>query len=133
MVNPYLNRWSAGFTAGGPILKDKFFFFVAYQRRSNSDNATGLSQMTVPSALTDDRSAAGLLNADAVWGGSATASSLDPIAVSLLQAKLPNGQYLIPSAQTNASYQYGAPNVNLIGTSVLTSNQATISLDYDLS
>ena len=130
MVNPYVNRWSAGFTAGGPIRKDKLFFFAAYQHRSNSDNATGLSQMTVPSALTDDRSTGGLLNADAVWGGSAVAADLDPIAVALLQAKLPNGQYLIPSAQTNASYQYGVPNVNLIGTSLLTSNQANASLDY---
>jgi len=133
MVNPYVNRWSAGFTAGGPLKKNKLFVFLAYQHRSNSDQATGLSQMTVPSALTDDRSVAGLLNADSVWGGSATQSSLDPIAVALMQAKLPNGQYLIPSAQSSASYQYGAPNVNLIGTSVLTSNQATASVDYDLT
>jgi hypothetical protein len=133
MVNPYVDRWSAGFTAGGPIKKDKFFFFVAFQHRSDSDNGTGLSQMTVPSGLTNDRSTAGLLSADAIWGGSAKAGTLDPIAVALLNAKLPSGQYLIPSAQTNASYQYGVPNVNLIGTSVLTSNQATISLDYDVS
>jgi hypothetical protein len=133
MVNPYINRWSAGFTAGGPIKKDKLFFFVAYQRRSNSDQGTGLSQMTVPSALTDDRSTAGLLAADAQWGGSTTAGQISGIAAGLLNAKLPNGQYLIPSAQSNAAYQYGVANVNLIGTSVLTSNQGTLSLDYDVS
>jgi hypothetical protein len=138
MINPWLQRWSAGFTVGGPIRKDRLFVFVGYQRRSNRDNATGLSQMTVPSGLTDDRSVGGLLSADAGWGCSdpsqcATASNIDPIAVALLQAKLPNGQYLIPSAQSNASYQYGVPNVNLIGTSVLTSDQATISLDYDVT
>jgi hypothetical protein len=138
MVNPWLQRWSAGFTLGGPIKRNKLFLFVAYQRRSNKDNATGLSQMTVPSALTNDRSTGGLLNADAVWGCTdptqcANSSNLDPIAVALLQAKLPNGQYLIPSAQSNASYQYGVPNVNLIGTSVITADQATISVDYDLT
>ena len=133
MVNPYLNRWSTGFTAGGPIHKDKAFFFVAYQHQSNSDQSTGLSQMQVPTGLTDDRSTAGLLNADASWGGSANASQIDPIAQAILTAKLPNGQYLIPSAQSTAPYQYGEPNVSLIGTSVLTANQATVSIDYDLT
>ncbi len=133
MVNPFVRRWTAGVTVGGPVIKDKMYFFFAYQRRSNSDQGTGLSQLTVPSALTDDRSNAGLAAADAVWGGSTTADQINPIAAALLNAKLPNGQYLIPSAQTNAQYQYGVPNVNLIGTSVLTSNQSTLSLDYDVN
>jgi hypothetical protein len=134
LVNPYLNRWSTGFTAGGPLKKNKLFLFVGYQHRSDSDQGTGLSQMTVPSGLTDDRSAAGLAAADAVWGGSATASDINGIASALLNAKLPNGQYLIPSNQVpNQTYQYGQPNVTLVGTSVLTAEQANVSLDYDLS
>src|SRR5579863_9058721 len=140
MVNPYLNRWSAGFTAGGPLRKDKLFFFVAYQRRSDSDQATGLSQMTVPYGLTDDRSLNGLLSADKNWNGGSPGtvtktSQIDGVAATILQAKLPNGQYLIPSSQAsaNASYQFGEPNVNLIGTSELTSNQGTLSLDYDVN
>lgn len=67
MVKPYLDRWSTGFTAGGPLHKDKLFLFVAFQRRSNSDQGTGLSQMTVPTGLTDDRSLAGLQAADVSW------------------------------------------------------------------
>ena len=50
MANPFLRRWTAGVTAGGPIKKDKLFLFVAYQQRSNEDQATGFSQFTVPSA-----------------------------------------------------------------------------------
>jgi hypothetical protein len=50
-----------------------------------------------------------------------------------MNAKLPNGQYMIPSAQTSAPYAYGVPNVTLIGTSVLTTDQANASVDYDLS
>ncbi len=137
MVNPYLNRWSTGFTAGGPLVKSKVYFFVAFQHRSDSDQATGLSQMTVPSGLTDDRSVSGLLSADTIWADNSSSISLpstvDPVAFALLNAKLPNGQFLIPSAQSNAAYQYGEPNVNLIGTSMLTSNQGTLSLDYDLT
>jgi hypothetical protein len=49
----------------------------------------------------------------------------------LLNAKLPNGQYLIPSAQSSQPYEYGVPNVILVGTSRLRTDQATISLDYD--
>ena len=63
MANPALHRWTTGGTLGGPIVKDKLFFFIAYQHSYNSDQATGLSQLTVPSGLTDDRSTAGLLSA----------------------------------------------------------------------
>ncbi|MDE3061764.1 MAG: carboxypeptidase regulatory-like domain-containing protein [Acidobacteriota bacterium] len=133
LIHPFIRRWTSGATVGGPVVKNRLFFFAAYQRRSNADEQTGISEMTVPSALTNDRSNTGLANADAVWGGSTTASQINSIAAGLLNAKLPNGQYMIPSAQSNAPYQYGVPNVILIGTSVLTSDQATVDLDYDMT
>jgi hypothetical protein len=130
MVNPFVRRWSAGVTAGGPIKTDKLFLFVAYQRRDNEDTATGLTEMTVPSGLTSDRSNAGLESADLSWGGSG-AVSIDPVAAGLLNAKLPDGSFMIPSAQSSAPYEFGVPNVYLIGTARLISDQGTISLDYD--
>ena len=137
MVNPWIRRWTGGLSMGGPVLKDKVFFFIAYQRRSNADQGTGFMQATVPSGLTDDRSINGILAADASWNNSSTPSltpgDLDPIAIAIMQAKLPNGQYMIPSAQSTAQFSYGIPNVNLIGTSVLTSNQGTASIDYDVT
>ncbi|HME58448.1 MAG TPA: carboxypeptidase regulatory-like domain-containing protein [Terracidiphilus sp.] len=137
MQNPGLHRWSLGATAGGPVLKNKVFIFVAYQHRYNSDHGTGLSQMTVPVGLSDDRSASGLATAAQSWNlGTPIPSNrpLDPIAEALMQAKLPNGQYLIPSAQNpGGTYQYGSPNVILLGTSVLQSDQATASVDYDVT
>lgn len=134
LANPALHRWTTGATLGGPIMKNKLFFFAAYQRLYDSDDSTGLSQITVPSGLTDDRSAAGLTAAATSWNNGKTyTGAIDPIAEALLQAKLPNGGYLVPSAQTSAAYQYGVPNVTLLGTSTLAGNQGTGSLDYQLS
>jgi hypothetical protein len=108
--NPALHRWSTGATVGGPIFKNKFFFFLAYQHRYNSDKATGLSQLNVPVGLTDDRSIAGIDSAASIWGGKAFTSTIDPTAFALLNAKLPDGSYLIPSSQgvPNSPY-YGVP------------------------
>ncbi len=130
LVNPWLRRWNSGITVGGPLKRNKLFLFVAYQRAVNEDNATGLSELTVPSGLTDDRSAAGLEAADLSWGGSGDVP-IDPVASNLLNAKFPNGQYLIPSAQSSAPYEFGVPNVYLIGTARMSSDLATVSLDYN--
>jgi hypothetical protein len=136
-VNPFLRRWSSGATVGGPLKKDKLFLFAAYQRSVNEDNSTGISALTVPSGLTDDRSSSGLEAADESWWGGPTnwpgPVTIDPVASELLNAKLPNGDYLIPSAQSSAPYEYEVPNAYLIGTSRLRSDQATISLDYDIT
>jgi hypothetical protein len=138
LANPALHRWTTGATIGGPIVKDKLFFFLAYQHRYNSDQATGISQLTVPSGLTDDRSPTGIINALTSWhygttDTKVTASNINPIADALLTATLPNGQFLIPSAQTTSLFASGVPNVTLIGTSTLVANQAVADLDYDVT
>ncbi|MGA2834443.1 MAG: carboxypeptidase regulatory-like domain-containing protein [Terracidiphilus sp.] len=132
MRNPGLHRWSTGATIGGPVLKNKVFLFAAYQHRYNSDQGTGLTQMTVPSGLTDDRSTAGLQAAATSWNnGTPFTTTPNPIAAALMNAKLPDGSYLIPSPQIPGTYQFGEPNVTLLGTSVLTADQATASVDWD--
>jgi hypothetical protein len=134
LANPALHRWSTGARVGGPVLKNKVFFFVAYQHGYNSDQATGLSQVTVPSGLTDDRSTAGLENALTSWNNNTPKNiTISPIAAALMNAKLPNGSFMIPSSQSSAPYAYGVPDVTLFGTSVLATDQATASIDYDLS
>src|SRR6202051_3613666 len=57
--NPELHRYTAGGTAGGPIIKDKLFYFLSYQHTHVSDQEIGLSRITVPYNLTNDRSATG--------------------------------------------------------------------------
>ena len=92
--------------------------------------------------MNSDRSTTGILNALDSWyaatgdtnPGTITAGKLDAAAVALLQYKLPNGQYLIPSSNTSQnvfaqnSSAYNAAN---LGTSRFTGDQADVSLDYD--
>jgi hypothetical protein len=132
LANPSLHRWTVGGTLGGPIVKDKVFFFVAYQHRYNSDQATGISQLNVPTGLTNDRSVAGIQAAAASYGSPYT-GPIGPIAMALLTAQLPNGQYLIPSSQNSNPYQYSVPNVTLLGTSTLIADQANAAVDWDVT
>jgi len=98
---PFLNRNQFGGTVGGPIKKDKLFYFVSYQGVRVVDAAESTRDVTVPLGLTNDRSAAGIVAAVQSSGYSSTfaASQIAAPSLSLLQAQLPNGQYLIPSAQ----------------------------------
>jgi hypothetical protein len=134
LANPQLHRWTAGGTIGGPIKKDKLFFFLGYQFTYDSDESTGLTQMNVPVGLTDDRSTAGLDAAAASWAGKPFTSTIDPIAFDLMNAKLPDGSYLIPSNQTpNEAFAFGVPNVTMIGTSIFNAHQAVAGVDYQVS
>lgn len=97
---PFLNRNQFGATFGGPIRKDKLFYFLSYQGVRIADAADATKDATVPLGLTDDRSTQGILNAiQNSYGKTITASQISPVAAAILSAKLPNGQYVIPSAQ----------------------------------
>jgi hypothetical protein len=135
--NPELHRVVAGGTLGGPIPKDKLFGFISYQHIHSSDQEIGLSRMTVPAGLTDDRSAAGLaavVNGDfpstvnPVVGNAP--GDINPIAYQLMNYKLPNGQYLIPSADGNTPTVNFPENAIVPGTAVFTANQAVANMDW---
>ncbi len=97
---PYLNRNTFGATIGGPIIKNKLFYFLAYGGTRLSDGSLSTQNVTVPLGLTNDRSAAALAAvANAGFGTSITASQVSPQALAIMNAKLKNGSYLIPSAQ----------------------------------
>jgi hypothetical protein len=133
LQNPQLHRWTGGATVGGPLKKDKLFYFLGYQHLYASDEGSAISQFNVPVGLTDDRSSAGLLAANASAGFAAPTVALAQQSIDIFNAKLPNGAYVIPSAQSTAPYTYGVPNVTLVGVSVLAGDMANAALDYDVT
>ncbi len=96
----FLNRNQFGATLGGPIKKNKLFYFLSYQGVRIADSTDSTKEVTVPLTLTDDRSSQGIINTiQGAYGKTVAASALSTQALGLLQAKGANGQYLIPSAQ----------------------------------
>jgi hypothetical protein len=134
---PELHRYTAGGTLGGPIVKNKLFGFAAYQHIHTSDQETGYSRLTVPFGLTDtNRDAQGLAdmaNANfAVPNGQPmlTPALISPVALGLFQFKLPNGQYLIPSADGTPPSSQFSDNAVVPGTAYFISDQAVANLDW---
>src|ERR1700683_4963593 len=126
---PFLNRNAFGGTIGGPIIKDKLFFFGSYQGVRIADAEASARDVTVPLGLTDDRSTQGIINMiqstyASTSGATITAGQINSAAAQMLNAKLPNGQYLIPSAQ------YNAAQAHLLGYDVVVqgpNTQATVN------
>jgi hypothetical protein len=110
---PAMKRNAFGGTLGGPIKKDKAFFFVSYQGTRESSGASILNSVSasvlVAKGLTDDRSEQTLLRtfAPSLANGQA-ATSINSVALALLNAKLPNGQFLIPTPQASGRYSGSA-------------------------
>ncbi len=105
LPNPLLARNQYGGTLGGPIIHNKLFFFGSYQGVNIADASSSTKDTIVPLSLTNDRSTQGIINMiQTDYGTTLTAGQINPAAENLLQAKLPNGQYLIPTPQiTNLS------------------------------
>jgi Carboxypeptidase regulatory-like domain/TonB dependent receptor len=133
---PPLHFNRPGGTFGGPIRKDKLFFFASWQSLRISDNLSGTQTATVPQHLTDDRSAAALAAiAQQDLGVSVPLTQLNPAAVALFNAKY-NGSYLIPSANILNAATAKALGYNVVVTGAPSTSQAdigTASFDYNLS
>ncbi len=97
---PFFNRNQFVGAIGGPIRKDKLFYFLSYQGMRVVDGYAANSTVTVPLTLTNDRSTTGILSAiQGAYGTTLAPSQLSAPAVALLQKKLPNGSYFIPTPQ----------------------------------
>ena len=109
---PELTQNQFGFTIGGPLRQNKLYYFGSYQgTRQVNGLAAGQARIAcsadvVLPPLTNDRSAQAL---GALFGGMSGAfggvtvtpdgSNINPVALELLNFKLPNGSYLIPTPQ----------------------------------
>jgi hypothetical protein len=102
---PVLKQNQFGAAVGGPILRDRSFFFAAYQGLRSS-NGEGVQITTLLPQLTNDRSAATLGAQFCAYptfaGGTQVAcdgSNINQVALNLLNFKLANGQYAVPNPQ----------------------------------
>ncbi|MBW4038790.1 MAG: carboxypeptidase regulatory-like domain-containing protein [Acidobacteria bacterium] len=153
---PAMKQNQFGGTFGGPIKKDRLFFFGSYQ---GTRQVNGLSSSSLQSVslfpLTNDRSAAaigaiGCPNGNPKWhpynGGqydqsghqvevACDGSNINPVALNLLNQKISNGTYLVPSPQRLSTDTNGNP----IGLSTFSipstysENQYLVNVDYLLS
>ncbi|HEV3199124.1 MAG TPA: TonB-dependent receptor, partial [Bryobacteraceae bacterium] len=130
-----LNQNQFGGTLGGPIRKSKTFFFLSYQGTRQRNGLSGSTSLTLP-AIPLVRTPATL---GAVFGGlktskggttlAADGSNINPVALALLNLKLPNGTYVLPSPQV------GGSGVNYTNSQVAsyTEDQGIANVDHQVS
>jgi hypothetical protein len=109
---PEMRQNQFGATIGGPVQRDKTFFFVAYQgtRQINGASTSSSNASLILPNIPQDRTPATL---GAIFGGKSGSnggvavapdgSNINPVALKLLNVKLANGNYLIPSPQTSGA------------------------------
>jgi hypothetical protein len=132
---PILTRNQFGGTLGGRIIRDKAFFFFSYQgtrERNGLSLSNSLTFPAVPAGLRDDnRTAAALATTFGI-----PVATINPVAVNILNARLPSGQFAIPSsgvagaAGTAASI---ATQVPQSGVSRFRENQFNGNLDFNFT
>jgi hypothetical protein len=148
---PTLKQNQYGVSIGGPIRKDKSFFFGEYQGLASSNGAGSAVTALLPQ-LTSDRSASTLgaqfcpanhLNSAGYLtnaGGTQVAcdgSNINPVALALLNFKFANGQFAVPNPQVNLAS--ADPTQLPVGQSTFAipasykENQFSVNLDQVLS
>ena len=117
---PVLKQNQFGFTVGGPILHRKLYFFTSYQgtRQSNGVDQSGLAsgvytypfpvdrtdRAAVGAAMCPENHSSDAVNFQTLYGGvqvDCEGKNISTVAMNLLQAKLPNGNYVIPGSGTD--------------------------------
>jgi hypothetical protein len=111
---PVFRQNQYGGTFGGPIIKNRAFFFGSYEGTGQANAVSSSSNITTFLPTLGDRTAAGV---GALWGGQTgvfggvavapDGSNINPVALALINAKLPNGQYAIPNPQVLTSATVG--------------------------
>ncbi|HEY1262825.1 MAG TPA: carboxypeptidase-like regulatory domain-containing protein, partial [Terriglobales bacterium] len=142
---PAVKQNQFGGSVGGPLVKDKLFYFGSYQgtrQRNGLGGGLCISQVVLP-PFTNDRSAAALGAMFSGPTGGAIApdgSNISPQALALLNQKLPNGDYVIPTPQTVTPVanptlaQLSAEGTSSFSiTCPYTENQFLVNMDYQQS
>ena len=97
---PPLERDVFGATLSGPVTRNNAFFFFAYQgtRERNGASVNSVSpSVLIARGLSDDRS-------EQTLRSTFNRPSIHPVSLALLNARLPTGEFLIPTPQANGRY-----------------------------
>lgn len=132
---PEYDRNQFGGTLGGPVLKDRLWFFTSCQgtRETNGTSLTNsLSTIFTPGNLTDDRSAAALDTFAKSMGLPLGYAQINPQALKILTAKLPNGKYFLPSSLVNTGTP-AAVATPIANTSKYREDQFNANIDLKVS
>jgi hypothetical protein len=109
---PVLKRSVFGGLLGGPVKTDRVFFFASYQgtrERNGASDSSLTSSILIARGLTDDRSQQTLLATFRPrLPNGLPATSIHTSALALLNIKLPDGQFLIPTPQADGRYSGSA-------------------------
>jgi hypothetical protein len=139
LPRPQMHRNVFGGYLGGPIKKDKLFFFGSYQGQRVSDQLLANSIVAVPPGLTDtNRDAAGLAAlANANFGTTLTATDVSAEALAIMNTKAPGGSWWIPNAATGSTLttlQGLNGDAEILGpNSRFTATQINGNIDYNFS
>jgi outer membrane receptor protein involved in Fe transport len=120
---PVLSRHQYGATLGGPLRRDRLFFFGSFQGTRETNGASLNSSLLfpfIPPQLRDDNRSAAALQA-------AFGVTPNPIAVTILNRKLANGAFAVPSATTSS----GLTPISAV--SRFRENQFNANFDIDFS
>jgi hypothetical protein len=141
-----LNQNQFGGALGGPIVKNKLFIFGSYQgtRQKNGLASQGVTTALLPPIPAGDRSAPGFAAAlgaascpqnhpgdnnfrtpSGSQNVSCDGSNISPVALNILNIKLPNGQYYIPGSGV-AGYK----QATFTSPAIYNGDQGLINFDY---
>jgi hypothetical protein len=128
---PLLRRNVFGATLGGPARQNRAFFFISYQGARETNGASLInsisSNVLIAPGLTDDRSQARLLATfHPVLPNGHPASAIDPAALALLNSRLPDGTFLIPTPASDGTFTASNP-------SFFREDQFNTNFDYTIS
>ena len=144
--NPQLHRYTAGGDMGGPIVRDKLFYFASYQHLHVTDQETGDELLVVPPGLSDNnRTPQGLTQIannnwttnEGISGVTASAANwaANPVGLNLFQYPSLSGEpgkWLIPNQNAPGTPNVFSPyNAFLPGTAGFMADQAVANLDWD--
>ncbi len=123
---------------GGPLIGNRTFFFGSYQgtRQNNGIDSRAARNTFLPELGNRTRAALGALygGQSGIFGGVAIApdgSNINSVALEILNAKLPDGSYVVPDPQVLRGNRVGLSTFSV--PAEFKENQLILNLDHTLS